>query len=72
LWFPDLDTIPFLVEWYNLEIPNNFNERRLYHENSGQTFLKAASMAIHLALEPQMIPLAYCNPTLIMAGWRQP
>jgi len=51
LWSPDLGTIPFQVEWYNLEIPNKLNERRLYHKNSGQTFLKAASMAIHLALE---------------------
>lgn len=33
------------------------------------TFLKARSKATHLAFDPQIIPLAYCTPSLMTAGW---
>lgn len=32
------------------------------------TFFKAASKATQRAFEPQIIPSAYCNPNLMIAG----
>lgn len=34
--------------------------------------MKARRSATHLAFDPQMIPLAYCTPRLIIAGWILP
>ena len=36
------------------------------------TFLNASRRATHLAFDPQMIPLAYCTPRVITAGWMFP
>ena len=36
------------------------------------TCFNAPSKAIHLALEPQITPSAYCRPSFNMAGWMFP